>query len=334
MKKQPIPGSLRLWQLVVFLIAPVLCALVCLCIGRMNVPVRDLVSLLLGREVGAQARAVLWSMRLPRVLLAALVGAGLSVSGCVFQSLFANPLATPDTLGVASGASFGAALALLLGFRLIGVQLTAFFFGMVAVSLTCLSGKGSARTTMILSGIMMGSLFSALVSLVKFTADTESQLPAITYWLMGALTAVRLDDLHFAMIPILLGLVPLFLLRWRLNLLTISEAEARSMGVNTKLLRLAVIVCATLATAASVSISGMIGWVGLVIPHICRLLVGQNTRFLLPCSMLLGASFLMLVDDLARCLTTSEIPLGILTALVGAPLFLYLIVKGGARDAA
>lgn len=145
MKKQPIPGSLRLWQLVVFLIAPVLCALVCLCIGRMNVPVRDLVSLLLGREVGAQARAVLWSMRLPRVLLAALVGAGLSVSGCVFQSLFANPLATPDTLGVASGASFGAALALLLGFRLIGVQLTAFFFGMVAVSLTCLSGK--ARQT-------------------------------------------------------------------------------------------------------------------------------------------------------------------------------------------
>ena len=128
MKKQPIPGSLRLWQLVVFLIAPVLCALVCLCIGRMNVPVRDLVSLLLGREVGAQARAVLWSMRLPRVLLAALVGAGLSVSGCVFQSLFANPLATPDTLGVASGASFGAALALLLGFRLIGVQLTAFLF--------------------------------------------------------------------------------------------------------------------------------------------------------------------------------------------------------------
>ena len=136
------------------------------------------------------------------------------------------------------------------------------------------------------------------------------------------------------MVPILLGLIPLLFLRWRLNLLTISEAEARSMGVNTKLLRLAVIVCATLATAASVSISGMIGWVGLVIPHICRLLVGQNTRRLLPCSMLLGASFLMLVDDLARCLTPSEIPLGILTALVGAPLFLYLIVKGGARDAA
>ena len=225
MKKQPIPGSLRLWQLVVFLIAPVLCALVCLCIGRMNVPVRDLVSLLLGREVGAQARAVLWSMRLPRVLLAALVGAGLSVSGCVFQSLFANPLATPDTLGVASGASFGAALALLLGFRLIGVQLTAFFFGMVAVSLTCLSGKGSARTTMILSGIMMGSLFSALVSLVKFTADTESQLPAITYWLMGSLSAAGFGALKLGAPAIAVSCGVLLLLRWKLNLLQLPGGE-------------------------------------------------------------------------------------------------------------
>ena len=184
---------------------------------------------------------------------------------------------------------------------------------------------------MVLAGMMVGSLFSAGTSFIKLVADTTDQLPAITYWLMGALTAVRLDDLHFAMVPILCGLIPLFFLRWRLNLLSVSEAEARSMGVNTRLLRLLVILCATLATAASVSISGMIGWVGLVIPHICRLLVGQDTQRLLPCSMLLGASFLMLVDDLARCLAASEIPLGILTAFVGAPLFLYLIVKGGRR---
>ena len=338
MKRQnAIPGTLRPAQLAIFLIAPVLCALVCLCVGRMNVPVKDLIAALRGHDIGRQKETVLWSMRLPRVLLAALVGAGLSVSGCVFQSMFANPLATPDTLGVASGASFGAALALLLGFGFLGVQLTAFCFGLAAVGLTYLVGRLSrmrSNLAMVLAGVMVGSLFSAGTSFIKLVADTNEQLPAITYWLMGALTAVRLDDLHFAMDPILLGLIPLFFLRWRLNLLTISEAEARSMGVNTKLLRLAVIVCATLATAASVSISGMIGWVGLVIPHICRLLVGQNTRLLLPCSMLLGASFLMLVDDLARCLTTSEIPLGILTALVGAPLFLYLIVKGGARDAA
>ena len=258
--------------------------------------------------------SVVIQIRLPRILSAALIGAALSAAGASYQAMFRNPMVSPDLLGASTGACFGA-----------------------AVGLTYLVGRLSrmrSNLAMVLAGVMVGSLFSAGTSFIKLVADTNEQLPAITYWLMGALTAVRLDDLHFAMDPILLGLIPLFFLRWRLNLLTISEAEARSMGVNTKLLRLAVIVCATLATAASVSISGMIGWVGLVIPHICRLLVGQNTRLLLPCSMLLGASFLMLVDDLARCLTTSEIPLGILTALVGAPLFLYLIVKGGARDAA
>ena len=251
--------------------------------------------------------------------------------------MFRNPMVSPDLLGASTGACFGAALAILLGASYAVITAGSFLFGLAAVGLTYLVGRLSrmrSNLAMVLAGVMVGSLFSAGTSFIKLVADTNEQLPAITYWLMGALTAVRLDDLHFAMLPILLGLIPLFFLRWRLNLLTISEAEARSMGVNTKLLRLAVIVCATLATAASVSISGMIGWVGLVIPHICRLLVGQNTRFLLPCSLLLGASFLMLVDDLARCLTTSEIPLGILTALVGAPLFLYLIVKGGARDAA
>ena len=269
--------------------------------------------------------SVVIQIRLPRILSAALIGAALSAAGASYQAMFRNPMVSPDLLGASTGACFGAALAILLGASYAVITAGSFLFGLAAVGLTYL---------VVLAGVMVGSLFSAGTSFIKLVADTNEQLPAITYWLMGALTAVRLDDLHFAMVPILLGLIPLFFLRWRLNLLTISEAEARSMGVNTKLLRLAVIVCATLATAASVSISGMIGWVGLVIPHICRLLVGQNTRLLLPCSMLLGASFLMLVDDLARCLTTGEIPLGILTALVGAPLFLYLIVKGGARDAA
>ena len=281
--------------------------------------------------------AVVLNVRLPRILAASLIGAALSVAGVSYQGMFRNPMVSPDLLGASTGAGFGAALALFLSLSYFGVTLSAFCFGLAAVLLSYLISRKSrmdSTLSMVLAGMMISSLFTSGTSLIKLVADTENQLPAITYWLMGALTAVRLDDLHFAMVPILLGLIPLFFLRWRLNLLTISEAEARSMGVNTKLLRLAVIVCATLATAASVSISGMIGWVGLVIPHICRLLVGQNTRLLLPCSMLLGASFLMLVDDLARCLTTGEIPLGILTALVGAPLFLYLIVKGGARDAA
>ena len=194
--------------------------------------------------------------------------------------------------------------------------------------------RTNQTVTLILAGMMISSLFSAGTSFVKLVADTQQQLPAITYWLMGSLSSIKDKDVLFLSIPVALGMVPLLVLRWRMNLLTLGEEEAQSMGVNTRRLRGAVIVCATLLTSASVAVSGMIGWVGLVIPHICRLLVGQNTRLLLPCSMLLGASFLMLVDDLARCLTPSEIPLGILTALVGAPLFLYLIVKGGARDAA
>ena len=183
--------------------------------------------------------------------------------------------------------------------------------------------------SMVLAGMMISSLFTSGTSLIKLLADTESQLPAITYWLMGSLTSVRGRDMRFAALPVLLGILPLLLLRWRINLLTLSEAEARSMGVDTRRLRLTVIFCATLMTAASVSISGMIGWVGLVIPHFCRMIFGYDYRRLLPASALLGGAFLMLVDDLARTIATSEIPLGILTSFVGAPVFLYLILSGG-----
>ena len=284
----------------------------------------------------AQEASAIIQIRLPRICAAALIGAALSAAGASYQAMFRNPMVSPDLLGASTGACFGAALAILLGLGYAVTTASSFLFGLIAVGLTYLVGRLSrirSPLAMVLTGVMVSSLFSAGTSFIKLVADTNEQLPAITYWLMGALTSVRLDDLHFAMVPILLGLIPLFFLRWRLNLLTVSEAEARSMGVNTRLLRFVIIICATLATAASVSISGMIGWVGLVIPHICRLLVGQDTKKLLPASMLLGASFLMLVDDLARCLVTSEIPLGILTAFVGAPMFLYLIIKGGMQRA-
>ena len=303
-------------------------------IGRYRVPALQVLRLLTDRFLSlisfgrwglaptwtAEEASVVVQIRLPRILSAALIGAALSAAGTSYQAMFRNPMVSPDLLGASTGACFGAALAILLGAS----------YAMITASSFRLS-RIRSTLAMVLAGMMVGSLFSAGTSFIKLVADTTDQLPAITYWLMGALTSVRLDDLHFAMVPMLCGLIPLFFLRWRLNLLSVSEAEARSMGVNTRLLRLLVILCATLATAASVSISGMIGWVGLVIPHICRLLVGQDTQRLLPCSMLLGASFLMLVDDLARCLAASEIPLGILTVFVGAPLFLYLIVKGGRR---
>ena len=276
--------------------------------------------------------AVVLNVRLPRILAAALIGAALSVAGVSYQGMFRNPMVSPDLLGASTGAGFGAALALLLSMNYFAVTLSAFLFGLAAVMLAYLISRRSRMDitlSMVLAGMMISSLFTSGTSLIKLLADTESQLPAITYWLMGSLTSVRGRDVRFAALPILLGILPLLLLRWRINLLTLSEAEARSMGVDTRRLRLTVIFCATLMTAASVSISGMIGWVGLVIPHFCRMIFGYDYRRLLPASALLGGAFLMLVDDLARTIATSEIPLGILTSFVGAPVFLYLILSGG-----
>ena len=279
--------------------------------------------------------AVVLNVRLPRILAAALIGAALSVAGVSYQGMFRNPMVSPDLLGASTGAGFGAALALFLSFSYFGVTLSAFCFGLAAVLLAYLISRKSrmdSTLSMVLAGMMISSLFTAGTSLIKLVADTENQLPAITYWLMGSLTSVRGRDVRFAFFPILLGLIPLLLLRWRINLLTLSEAEARSMGVDTRRLRLIVILCATLMTAASVAISGMIGWVGLVIPHFCRILFGYDYRKLLPSCALLGAAFLILVDTIARTVTTAEIPLGILTSFVGAPVFLYLILSGGEHN--
>ena len=276
--------------------------------------------------------AAVWSIRLPRILCAVLVGAALSAAGASYQGMFRNPMVSPDLLGASTGAGFGAALAILLSFSYFGITLMAFVFGLGAVLLAYTVSRFSRleRTlSMVLSGVMIGSLFSAGTSFVKLVADTEDQLPAITYWLMGSLSAVKGRDTLFAFVPIALGLIPLFLLRWRINLLTVSEAEARSMGIHTDRLRAVVILCATLVTSASVAVSGMIGWVGLVIPHFTRLLFGYDYRRLIPASVLMGGTFLLLVDDIARVATTAELPLGILTSFVGAPVFIWMILTGG-----
>ena len=322
--------------------AAIICAFLALGVGRYMIPPFETLRALgagLGLPVQASQNAVqvLMSMRLPRVLLAMAVGAGLSAAGCAFQSLFANPLATPDTLGVASGASFGAALALLLGFGFAGVQLTAFAAGLAAVALTYLAGRpapgaGDARSTVVLAGIMIGSLFSALVSLVKFTADTESQLPAITYWLMGSLAGKGWQTLAMGVPAILVGLALLLALRWRMNLLPLPEDEARAAGTNIRALRITVILASTAMTAACVSMCGQVGWVGLLVPHICRLMMGSDHRRLLPASITIGAAFMVAVDTLARTATAAEIPISILTAILGAPFFIVLMRrKGGWR---
>ena len=275
------------------------------------------------------------NVRLPRILAALLVGAGLSAAGLCYQGLFRNPMVSPDVLGASAGAGFGAALGLTLALSRPGIIGLAFAMGLLAVAAVQLVAgrvRGNPVMGLILGGIMIGSLFSSGTSFLKLIADPDDTLPAITYWLMGDLSSVYLPEVKFVAVPIGLGLIILILLRWRLNVLTLGEDEARSIGVNTGRLRAIVIVCATLITAACVSISGIIGWVGLVIPHFVRMMAGSDYRTTLPCSLMLGGGFLILVDNLARSLTTGEIPLGILTSFVGAPFFLYLILREGRRS--
>lgn len=325
-------GKLKLrWQLL-FLVLPALAGIAALGIGRIWIPPGEILAAAAGSpEVSNLTQMTLWNLRLPRILLAALTGAGLSAAGCAFQSLFANPLATPDTLGVASGASFGAALGLLLGFDLLGVQGCAMVMGGAAVTLTWLAGSGKSRglSTIVLAGIMMGSLFNALVSLVKFVADEESQLPAITYWLMGGLNNAAFETLALGAPPIVLGIGVLYLLRWRLNLLPLSEDEARASGVNITALRGVTVVCATMITASCVSMCGQVGWVGLLIPHMCRMKFGSNHLSLLPAAISTGAAFMIAVDTVARSASAQEIPISILTAVVGAPFFILLMRRSG-----
>lgn len=280
----------------------------------------------------ADVEMVLMKVRLPRIIAAILVGAALAASGAAYQGLFRNPMVSPGLLGVSAGASFGAALGILLSLDIFGIQIAAFLFGLLAVTITYListwlSKQNDPLLVMVLAGIIVSTLFSSFVSLVKYVADPYSKLPAIAYWLMGSLASVRDSDVFTVFFPIAAGLVVLMMIRWRLNVMSFGEEEAKALGIHTGRLRLLVILCATLMTAAAVSISGVIGLVGLVVPHFSRLLVGANYSTLLPASILMGGIYLLLVDDLARTLFAVEIPLGIITAIIGAPFFIYLLAN-------
>lgn len=282
----------------------------------------------------SQAETIIFQIRLPRVVMGMLIGAGLTCAGASYQALFQNPLVSPDVLGVSAGAGFGAALGLFVGLSYRTVSFSSFAFGLLSIILVYLVSsqvKNNPSLGLVLAGMMIGSLFTSAVSFLKLVADPNNTLPVITYWLMGSLASIRLSDMAFAAPLILIGIVPVFLLRWQINVLTLGEEEARCIGINTRRIRCIIIVCATMITAASVSVSGLIGWVGLVIPHLTRILVGNDYRIMLPASLLLGGSFLLIVDNFARLLATSEIPIGILTAFIGAPFFLYLIIREGKK---
>ncbi|MFO1013283.1 MAG: iron ABC transporter permease [Caulobacteraceae bacterium] len=272
---------------------------------------------------------VLWRIRLPRVAAGLLVGAALAAAGASYQGLFRNPLVSPDILGVTAGASLGAVLGIFFSLPVWAIQALAFGGGIGAVALVYAVGSlvkaRDPALVLVLAGVAVGAFIGALVSLLKVLADPYNQLPAITYWLLGSLSAVTVGDVVSVLPAMVLGLIPLIALRWRMNVMSLEDEEARALGVNTRLLRGVFLASATLLTAAAVSITGVIGWVGLLIPHVARMLVGPDFRRLLPAALMLGGGYLVGVDMLARSLGAMEIPLGVLTAAIGAPYFLYLL---------
>lgn len=316
----------------------VITVIISLMLGRYEITVRELFAILASKLTDIPpfwktiTENIVWEVRIPRIIIAVLVGAALSVSGTAYQCIFRNPMAAPDVLGASTGAAFGAALAILLGKSSVTITVWAFISSIVCIVLVLMCSrvcKGSSVLGLILAGIVISSLFQAGTSYLKLIADPHNTLPEITYWLMGSLSGIKMSDLSYIWLPLLLGLIPIFILRWKMNLLTLEDDEAKTMGINIRTTRIIIIICSTLLTAACVSVSGVIGWVGLVIPHMARRIAGSDCRSLIPVSALLGGIFLLIVDDLARNLYSTELPLGILTSVIGAPFFIYLLSRKG-----
>ncbi|QTL97127.1 iron chelate uptake ABC transporter family permease subunit [Iocasia frigidifontis] len=316
----------------------VLLLLLSLLMGRYPISIRELFDVLFSRIIvvdrswSVVVETVIFNIRLPRIIVAVLVGMALATSGTAYQGMFKNPMVSPSILGVSAGAGFGAAVAILLSLDIVGIQIFAFLFGILAVSLAfsisrLVSKDNNVSLILVLSGMIVSTLFSSLISLTKYVADPDDKLPAITFWLMGSFSSVGFKDVCTIIGPILLGLISLYLLSWKLNILSFGEEEAQSVGVNTNRLRMIVILSSTLITASAISVSGLIGWVGLIVPHLARMIVGSDHRVLIPTSMLMGGMYLLVVDDLARSIISIEIPIGILTSLIGAPFFVWLLLK-------
>jgi iron complex transport system permease protein len=318
----------------------VLCFLIALVLGRYSISPVTVAGILASKVFPIEetwptnAEAVLMNIRIPRALVAMVIGAGLSISGATFQGIFRNPLVSPDLLGVASGAGFGAALGIIISGEPVVIQVMAFSFGLTAVGITYLMSRVYKTTPLlmlVLSGVIVGALFSAATSMCTYVSDPYEEMPDIVFWLLGTLSDASLSDLIQTLPQVAIGASVILLLRWRINILSLGDEEARDVGIRTELLKGVLIFCCTVITAASVCVSGLVGWVGLIIPHIGRMLVGHDHRALLPASLLIGASFLVIVDTIARSLTVAELPLGALTAFVGAPVFAYLLRKTHGR---
>ena len=327
---------------IVVLVALILVTLVAaMTTGSYATPLQQLanifVDLVTGQGVAqenSQAVYVLTVIRIPRLLLSLMAGGALAISGAAYQGLLRNPMVSPDILGVSSGASTGAILCLLMGASLWVMQGVAFAFGLGAVGVVLLLGRligqGSSKLlVLVLAGVVISSIFSAFTSLIKYIADSNDKLPAIVFWIMGSFArSSNWNSLLVLMVAMLVGTIPLMLLRHRMNVLSFGEEEAQTMGINVRRTRLIIICCATILTAATVTLCGNIGWVGLILPHLMRLVTGPDYRHLLPGCLLAGGLFMLVVDNTVRILLPGEIPVGIVTSLIGAPLFIYLLFKG------
>lgn len=320
--------------------------LLCFCIaialmsGRYAVSLEKVIGILMHQVVGGVEtwshidKTVIMTIRLPRILLAILVGSGLAVSGVSMQALFSNPLVSPHILGVSYGAGFGAALGILISGNSLSIQGCAIAFGLLAIVITCWISKtqnGIQLYMLVLSGVIVGAVFQAFISLIKYVADPEEKLPTIVYWLMGSLSGTGIRDIYIAL-PLIGGSIAvLYLIRWKLNVLSLNEEEAISMGIQLPLLRGIVIFTTTIITAVSVSLCGIIGFVGLVIPHLSRMIAGSEHSRLVPITIIIGGIYLLVIDTLSRTLIAAEIPISILTAVVGAPFFAFLLRKTGGK---
>ncbi|NYV75154.1 iron ABC transporter permease [Streptomyces sp. UH6] len=330
----------RLPRLPLLVAGTLLVALAALALGRYTVPPNEMVRLLAGQflPVGetwtAQEETVVLDVRLPRVLLSLLVGGALALGGAALQGVFRNPLVSPDVIGVASGASFGGVLALLLGLGSFAVVGGAFGFGLLALAVVMLIGRlnsGSPILMIVLGGTVTGAFFTALVSFAKYVADPESELPSIVFWLLGSLATATYAKVLTAAVPILLGAAVVLALRWRLNVLSLGDDDATALGVPPRLTRGLLLCAVALMTAGSVAVAGLVGWVGLVVPHLARLWAGSDHRVQLPAAFLLGGAYLTVIDTLSRTVTAAEMPLGILTAVIGAPFFIALLARSRNR---
>ncbi|HGH3373182.1 TPA: FecCD family ABC transporter permease [Kluyvera cryocrescens] len=310
-------------------------AVISLCFGQYGLSIRDvLFQLTHPHDTTDIAHQIVWSVRLPRILMALLAGGALGLCGATLQGVFQNPLVDPHIIGVTSGSAFGGTLAILLGLSMPMMMGTTFFFGLLALTLVYLLAalqKRESTLVLILAGIILSGFFAALVSLMQYMADTEEVLPNIVFWLLGSFATANWTKVLLLAVPMAVATLVLFKLRWRINLLSLDDKDARALGVRVTALRRGVLLCCALLVAAQVAVSGSIAWVGLVIPHLARMLAGADHRRLLPCAFWLGASFMVLVDDLARTLTAAEIPIGIITALVGAPLFTVMLVRASRK---